>query len=127
MGENVDVVAGATRSEKAPGYNLVPGFAFRRVAVRFQVGAAIHGADNWKKACQTEKDAAAWCAEAYNHMMEHIHKMKTGSDPDDDHIGAIGWALEIFAYCENLYKRRWTELGRPPLAHAATGKLVYGI
>lgn len=104
---------GGTRSEKAPAYHLNPGFAYRRVSVRFGLGAEIHGPENWKKSCETEELARKWCEEAFNHMQEHVHKMRAGLERADDHIGAIGWALEIFAYCENKFQKPWTQIGRP--------------
>ena len=104
------VSGGGTRSEKAPPYNLLTFDGVRRTALRFGLGAEKHGADNWKRSCETEPHAFAWCVEAFNHMQEHARKMVLGLEPEDDHIGAIGWAVEILAYCEQKYGKRWTEL-----------------
>lgn len=104
------VSGGGTRSEEAPAYNLVPGQGHKRIAKRFSLGAKIHGVDGWKKSCQTEKDAAAWAKETFNHMQEHMLKMSTGRFPDDDHLGAIGWGVEVLAYLEDKFNKPWTEL-----------------
>lgn len=106
------VTGGGTRSEQKPAYHLVPGHGARRIAQRFGLGAEIHGAENWKKSCDTEENARLWCEQAYDHMLDHAHKMASHEDPEDDHVGAIGWAVEIFAYCEQKFGKKWTEFAR---------------
>lgn len=111
------VQGGGTRSEKAPPFHLVPREGFRRTAQRFGLGAEHHGPWNWMQSIQTEEDAYAWCVEAYNHMMEHALKMVSGDCPDDDHLGAIGWAQSVLAHCEAKYKKLWTSLnGNLPMS-----------
>lgn len=113
MSEEKHVVAGGgTRSEKAPSWHLAPLSGHRRTARRFGLGAESHGAWNWAKSVQVEEDAAAWADEAFNHMMEHIHKMASGIDPHDDHLGAIGWAHTILCYVEERFGKPWTVLTR---------------
>lgn len=104
------VSGGGTRSEKAPPFHIVPGDGHRRTAQRFGLGAQIHGENNWKNSIKNEKDAAAWAKEAYNHMQEHMLKMASGDFPDDDHIGAIGWGVEVLAHIEARFKKLWTSL-----------------
>lgn len=104
------VQGGGTRSEKAPPYHLVPPQGPRRTALRFGLGAEKHGEWNWTKSCQTEQDAARWAIEAYNHMMEHIAKMLSGRFPEDDHLGAIGWAQSVLCYIEEKFDKKWTQL-----------------
>lgn len=101
---------GGTRSEKAPPYHLTPTAGYRRTALRFGLGAEKHGANNWLKSLTTEEDAAAWCAECFNHMLEHIRKMHAGIDPEDDHLGAIGWAQTVLCFVEEVYGKPWTHL-----------------
>lgn len=101
---------GATRSEEAPRYDLVPREGIRRIALRYTMGAKKHGEGNWKKSCQTESNAREFCQAAYNHMMEHAQKMAAGDDPKDDHLGAIGWAVTVLAYCEGKFQKYWWEL-----------------
>lgn len=111
---------GGTRSERAPGHHLVPREGIIRTARRFDLGAAIHGPDNWKKSCYDEASAREWCIAAYNHMMEHALKMSPSSEDEmigeeasvDDHLGAIGWAVCVIAYCEARFQKRWKDLAR---------------
>ncbi len=105
---------GATRSEKAPGYHLVPLDSLKRVAKRFDLGAEKHGANNWKKSIPNRLHAHAFCLEAYNHMLEHQRKMIAGEDPDDDHLGAIGWCVAVLCYVEAFHGQKWTELDDIP-------------
>jgi hypothetical protein len=103
---------GSTRSEKAPAYDLVPPYGGRRVARRFGMGAEKHGPGNWMKSINAGPiEAYKFCVEAYNHMMEHARRMANREEPDDDHLGAIGWAVEVLAYAEDRYRCRWTDIG----------------
>lgn len=107
------VDGGSTRSEKAPTYHLNPGHGYRRASIRFGLGAEIHGEGNWVRSIGAgEKECRAFCVEANNHMVEHIRKMNLHEDPDDDHLGAIGWAVEVLAFAEAHWGKRWTEIGR---------------
>ena len=106
------LASGVTRSKKAPPYHLVPPAGPRRTALRFGLGAEIHGDWNWLNGMKTEKDARAFCEEAFNHMQEHMHKMVAGHEPEDDHLGAIGWAQAALAYAEELFEKPWREIGR---------------
>lgn len=101
---------GGTRSEKAPAYHLVPGEGLRRTALRFALGAEKHGPEQWKKSVQNEHDAKLWAQECFNHMQEHALKMVSGDFPDDDHLGAIGWAQSVLCYIEATYSKLWTDL-----------------
>jgi dATP/dGTP diphosphohydrolase len=107
------LTGGATRSEKAPAYFLIPGEGLRRTALRFGLGAEKHGPWNWTRSVQTEENASAFAQEAYNHMMEHIRKMVAGIELDDDHLGAIGWAQSVLCYIEDRFKKPWTQLRDP--------------
>jgi hypothetical protein len=104
------IPGGATRSEKAPDYDIVPMDGFKRTAQRFGYGAKTHGRDNWKLSLDTREHAQAFCREAYNHGMEHMLRMGSGYAPEDDHIGAIGFMVTVLAYAENKFGCRWTEL-----------------
>jgi hypothetical protein len=110
MSEKHKLPGGATRSEEAPAYHLIPVDGVRRIARRFGMGAKVHGAENWKRSLGTEANAAAFCREAYNHMIEHAFRMASGSCPDDDHLGAIGWAVAAIAFAEAKFGKRWTEM-----------------
>lgn len=101
---------GGTRSEKQPPYHLVPPEGAERTALRFGLGAEKHGAFNWMQSIQSEADALSWAREAYNHMISHAQKMAAGTHPDDDHLGAIGWAQSVLCHIEAKYKKLWTSL-----------------
>lgn len=36
----------------------------------------------------------------------------TEEDNDDDHLGAIGWAVAVIAYCEEKFGKRWNQFTR---------------
>jgi hypothetical protein len=110
MDTKYQLPGGTTRSERSPLHHLVPPSGPRRIAQRFTLGADTHGVDNWKKSLGSEGDAAAFCQSAYDHMMEHMLKMVALQDPEDDHLGAIGWAVCTLAHVESLYGKKWTEL-----------------
>ena len=51
-------------------------------------------------------------------MIEHALKMGSPDnlewkDIEDDHLGAIGWAVCVIAYCEEKFNKKWTDLGKP--------------
>lgn len=101
---------GTTRSERAPSFHLVPYAGTVRVTRRFELGAEVHGPNNWKKSIhESEAAAAGFCLEAYNHMMKHAIHM-TSYDPNDDNIAAVGWAVFVLAYAEQHWGKPWTEL-----------------
>lgn len=107
----VEVTKGATRSEIAPAWHLVPPAGPRRVAIRYGLGAEVHGAWNWQNAAANEQSARAWCEQVYDHMIEHMAKMVSGVDPEDDHLGAIGWAVTQLCWFEDRFGCRWTHIG----------------
>jgi hypothetical protein len=108
--EKFKLPGGATRSERAPAYHLVPGEGNRRTALRFGLGAEKHGPWNWIRSLDTPAHARAFANEAYNHMIEHANKMKDRADPEDDHLGAIGWAQAALAFIEAKFNCKWTDL-----------------
>lgn len=105
-----DQLDGGDPSEKARPYDLVPSEGQRRVADRFQLGAEKHGPNGWKQCLKSRGDAAAFAHESYNHMHEHMLRMKDGVALDDDHLGAIGWAVMVLAHIEDVYGMPWTSL-----------------
>lgn len=83
------------------------------------MGLEKYGQDNWKRSLETREGAYAFAAEAYNHMLEHATKMAAGLEPEDDHLGAIGWAVQYLAEVEERFECRWTELA-PGVGEAST-------
>ena len=110
--KKVTLSGGGTRSAGAAPLHLVPREGFIRTAQRFGLGAEKHGAENWRRSIRNEEDALAWARMAYDHMMEHALRMATGDFPDDDHLGAIGWAQSVLCHIEEKYKKLWTSLAR---------------
>ena len=107
------IEGGSTRSEKALAYHLIPGAGLRRIASRFGLGAEIHGEGNWQKSIhESEPSARAFCQEAYNHMIEHAFKVANRHGDEDDHLGAIGWAVCAISYAEAVHGKGWTEMRR---------------
>lgn len=103
-----ELPGGATRSEQALPYHLIPTTGLRRIAERFALGAAKHGERNWELSLESKEDAHALAVEAYNHLQEHLLLMLDGTE--DDHLGAIGWAVCILSAVEKQYNCRWTDL-----------------
>jgi hypothetical protein len=109
-GEKYENPGGATRSHRASAFHLIPRVGIQRIADRWGLGAVQHGEWNWYKSLDTEAHAAAFCKDAFNHMQEHAFKMSNGEEPEDDHLGAIGWAVCVLAQAEEKFGKRWTEL-----------------
>jgi hypothetical protein len=101
---------GATRSEQAPSYHLIPAAGLHRIAVRYALGAETHGEGNWLLSVSTREDARVFVREAYNHAFKHLIRMNDGIDPEDDHLGAIGWYVCAVAEVERRFGCRWREL-----------------
>lgn len=112
MAKLAKLAGGGTRSERTHPFHLVPPEGPRRTADRFGLGARVHGEYNWMQSIQTEADAYTWAVEAYNHLTEHALKMATGDYPDDDHLGAIGWAQAVLCHIEAKFQKLWTSLDK---------------
>jgi len=106
----VELPGGATRRSIKPGYHLLPIQGIKRIAERFSYGATIHGDEQWLESTEDRDHARAFCKEAFNHMTEHLFEMSNSVDPKTDHLGAIGWAVSVIAYVEDLHECPWTEL-----------------
>jgi hypothetical protein len=73
---------GASRSHHAPHYELVPKAAVDRIIKRLELGASIHGPNNWRGG------GAKFVEESRRHLMEHVLNYLEG-DTTDDHLSAI--------------------------------------
>jgi Domain of unknown function (DUF5664) len=73
---------GASRSHHAPSYELIPKAAIDRLVARLELGAAIHGANNWRGG------GSEFIAQTKRHLVEHILNYVEG-DNSDDHLGAV--------------------------------------
>lgn len=117
--QGVEVASGARRSEKKPPYHLFPKHGLGRIAGRWQMGLEKYGKDNYKLSLQTRESAYTFAAEAFNHIIDHALNMANGLEPEEDHLGAIGWGVMYLAEVEERFGCRWTELA-PGAAEAST-------
>jgi hypothetical protein len=84
---------GATRSHHAPFYDLVPKAAIDRLASRLELGAKIHGENNWKKG------GPEFITQCKRHLCEHLFNYLEG-DTSDDHLSAVLCNAAFLAYFE---------------------------
>jgi hypothetical protein len=107
----ITFMSGATRRGEAAFYHLLPSTAIRRIAERFSLGAVEHGEDNWKLSMEDVDSARIFCADAYNHVQEHLMKMMDGEDPKEDHLGAAAWGLSVLMYAEQVFGgKNWRDI-----------------
>jgi hypothetical protein len=112
VGQKHVLASGATRSERAPSFHLVPVDGLVRTAHRFQLGAEKHGEGNWALCLKDEESAYAFANEAFNHAVVHLFKMRSGNDPEDDHLGSLGWTQAVLCHIEARFGKPWTSLKR---------------
>ena len=105
-----ELPGGALRTSKKPGYHMIPAQGIRRIAERFSFGADRYGEDQWLESVEDADNARAFSKEVFNHMAEHLFEMSNSLDPKTDHLGAIGWAMTVLAYVEDVHGCPWTEL-----------------
>jgi hypothetical protein len=73
---------GASRSHHAPRYELIPKAAIDRLAGRLELGAEIHGDNNWRGG------GPEFVAQCKRHLVEHLYNYFEG-DKSDDHLAAV--------------------------------------
>lgn len=86
--------SGAT-SSRGPRLDLVPHHALVRLAARYELGAAKHGRDNWRKGLGDIE----YLRDRISHAIEHAYKLlddldcfeRDGTLPSDDNAGALMW------------------------------------
>lgn len=94
--------SGATSSElKAPYHYLRLSF-MRRVAVRFGLGETKHGRGNWLRAYADGTVDIGFLRDRYDHALEHFRLLGMEGTTADDHIGAVGWFLNIADEAESV-------------------------
>lgn len=87
----------AIREDKTQKVNflLIPVYCLRRLALRFMLGASLHGADNWKGGNEEFK---LGCREsAYRHFLSWIE-----GEEDEDHAFATIWNIMVYEYLNNI-------------------------
>lgn len=110
--------SGASSSEKAPPFHLIPLEVLIAEARRYGLGEVKHGRGNFEKACGSYKQPAEhdgqdkeWMIDRINHGILHalrwLAKME-GLIPwsDDDDAGAVQWLGGVMRVYENEWKRR---------------------
>lgn len=97
MGENIQqddrhiFPSGAMSSGQKPRYDLIPLWALKRIAARFQLGARKYGVDNWQKGLQ-DRD---FILDRINHAIEHLYILRDHvqggaiASPSDDDAAAV--------------------------------------
>src|SRR5262245_12544912 len=101
-GRAVVHASGARSGHRAPRFDLVPPEASVRIAHRFAEGAAIYGAENWKKGI---KDYT-FIINRFNHAQEHLTALRERflANPEaplllgDDDLAAVGWFVHFMAH-----------------------------
>lgn len=107
MGDEGKVVfkSGASRSESALMYHLVPSHGFRRLARRFTDGAVKHGKNNWR-AGLTEPE---FIEQAIDHLQEHFQRFLEGNAGDDD-LAAMAWGCFALMEVQRVAGDRLSEI-----------------
>ena len=103
MDSKYKLPGGATRSERAPDYSLIPVAGMECIVRRFELGRDTHGSWQWMKSLDTLENAQNFSLEAINHLYVHLASMLTDGTEKDDHLGAVGWAVCVLAYARAVY------------------------
>jgi len=82
---------GSTRSVMEERYDLVAPEGLRRLALRYALGAAKHGARNWERGQKASV--------VINHMLKHLMCYLAGNR-DDDHLAAVAWGAFALMHFE---------------------------
>ena len=90
---NVISETGASRSsrEGKGRFDLIPPCALRRLALRYEGGAAAHGDRNWQKGMSSSR--------CYDSAFRHLLQWSEGKR-DEDHLGAAMWNIAALMYNE---------------------------
>ena len=75
--------------------HLIPPIAIRKIAKRYEDGAAKYGRHNWAKGMPLSR--------FYDAIIRHAMAWSEGRT-DEDHLGAIGWNMASAAYTEEQIK-----------------------
>jgi hypothetical protein len=75
-------------------YDLIPPDALRRLAIRYEEGAAKHGERNWEKGIPE----SSLMDSAIRHLFCHLSGMG-----DEDHLAAAAWNIFAAMHFEEKY------------------------
>lgn len=93
--EKLKFESGATSSERAPMFTLLPLRALIEVTRRFEAGVPKHGRQNWRKGIHDPD----WIEDRWNHAITHLLTawgkregfIPPGKDSILDDLAAVGW------------------------------------
>lgn len=88
----------AVSSHRAPFFNLVSPHTLRRLAERHTGGGLKYGIMQWRQGLND----AAYVADRFNHLWEHLLKFMENGNAEDDNIGGMLWALDCLSEVERL-------------------------
>jgi hypothetical protein len=88
--------SGATRSEVASAYDLVPPEAMQRFAARYGMGAEKYGILNYLKGINDP----AFVRQLISHMEAHLHDYKVNGSSVEDNLAAIMWGASTLMVVE---------------------------
>lgn len=70
-------------------FDLLPVEAIQALARRFEYGAKLHGANNWRKGMPNSS--------LYDSALRHLFQAM-GGDTSEDHLGACLWNVSVLIY-----------------------------
>ena len=86
---------GKATSSKKPRLDRIPHQALIRLAARYELGASIHGEDNWCKGLDDPTYVLDRISHTINHCYNIVAKIKAGGLPaikeGDDDAAAVMW------------------------------------
>lgn len=76
-------------SEGKGRYDLLPVEAIRALAKRFEYGAKLHGANNWRKGIPNSS--------LYDSALRHLFQA-LNNEVDEDHLASCLWNVSVLIY-----------------------------
>lgn len=101
VAETSQVVTGngpAKSSHPAMLFNLISPYVIRRLAQRFTVGGRKYGLVQWRQGIND----AAYVADRFNHLIEHLTAFQAEGNSKDDNLAAAMWNLAALMEVERL-------------------------
>lgn len=102
--------SGAKSSHFAYPYEYIRLTFLQRMALRFRLGEK-YGRGNWLRAYAEQEVDIEFLRDRYRHAFEHLRLLGAEGSSIDDHIGAVGWFLNIADEAESM-GLNWGEIMR---------------
>lgn len=93
-----EFTSGAKTRKVGVEYRLLPMEGVRRIALRYTLGLARYGENNWKKGLRDE----AFLNERKNHLVEHLLKYLEEGNAADDNLAAVVWGCFTLMEAEKV-------------------------